>query len=198
MRNDPLTKGWLYLSHTVFNYNTMQQHIQFSDHKGRIEKKKDTYHLVFDRVLDHPIEKVWAAISQASIISTWLSPNVTASTTAIDLRPGGQVQLQLLMASVSGTITQLAEGQLLEITFEDQSKIRWELNKIGAHTSQLTFTSVFTDNNPAAGDLREVLVGWHGYIDFLSNILNGIAIPPFPAAQWHEVAAPLYDQYNDL
>jgi uncharacterized protein YndB with AHSA1/START domain len=176
----------------------MQQQIQFSDHKGRIEKKKDTYHLVFDRVLDHPIEKVWAAISQAALISKWLSPNATASTTTVDLRPGGQVQLQLLMASVSGTITQLTEGQLLEITSEDQSRIRWELNKIGAHTSQLTFTSVFTTDNPAAADLREVLVGWHGYIDFLSSVLNGVAIPSFPVAEWHEIAAPLYDQYNDL
>jgi uncharacterized protein YndB with AHSA1/START domain len=175
----------------------MNQHIRFSDHKGRIEKKKETYSLIFDRILDHPIEKVWEAISQASIISKWLSPNVSALQTTLDLQPGGKARIQLLMALAEGSITQLQERHLLEITFEDKSQIRWELNEIGAHTSQLTFTYIFTDKSPAAAALREVLVGWHGYLDFLSSILNGITIPPFSVAEWPEVAATIYDQYKE-
>lgn len=174
----------------------MTDRINFSDQFGSIKWEGDTCQLIFKRILGHPVEKVWAAITEPDRIAEWLSPNHPEKTTTIELRPDGVVQLQFMMALIPGRIAALQDGELLEISFEGGSLIRWELEKTGYQSCNLTFTACFTEQQPLPAFLREAMVGWHGYLDFMAIVLDGNAIPPFKVTAWQMVAKELFDKYQ--
>jgi len=123
----------------------------------------------FERQLRHPVERVWAAITEPGEVVGWLAHRVN-----IELRIGGDLVLWLGDSRSSdpvwkGTITQLEPLQLLEAVFDDGSILRFELSP-SATGSKLSFS----DTRPVNKRSRNsVAAGWHLRMDQLPDHLDG-------------------------
>ena len=67
--------------------------------------------LRFERRLQHPIQRVWAAITEPDEIEAWWGR------ATVDLRPGGAMRIEWLNGDVTmpATITELDPPHVLEI-----------------------------------------------------------------------------------
>jgi uncharacterized protein YndB with AHSA1/START domain len=156
---------------------------------GKVQAVNGKYDIVFERLLPHPVAKVWEAITNAEKIALW-----SGGASAIDLRPGGKIRLGLLMATLEGTITALVNEKLLEYTLESHNIIRWELYSADNGQCRL----VFTVTGNAAEDLPGAVPGWHGYLDFLAMVLDEGKVPAFPVDGWPEISKEITEKYKTI
>ena len=161
---------------------------------GIVETHGSSRILRFERHLPHPIERVWAAITEPEQLVTWL-----AAATIIDLRLGGRVQLRWLNTDehsnpanvvMNATITQFDPPRLLEYRGDAHGTLRFEL-KEEASGCVLIFSNTFSTSHTR---LRESLAGWHVHLDFLAESLEGQAVdwPHWPLDRW----ARYYERYS--
>jgi uncharacterized protein YndB with AHSA1/START domain len=149
-----------------------------------VEKVDGGYVARFDRHLKHPVEKVWATLTEPEKLSNWFADAV------VDLRVGGTIELTFKPEgnTVSCTITDLQPLSVLEYTW-GKDKLRWELHpEQGGCLLQLKeFFSAFDDHRP------KDLAGWHTILDMLPPVLDGEHVE-FSMYEWQQV----YDQYRDM
>ena len=94
---------------------------------GTVHKHEDGYQLRFERQLPHPVEKVWAALTNPAHRAQWLAPG------EIELTLGGRVYLAFTDGDsvIDGRVTAIAPPRLLEFSWTDQGNdlgfVRWEL-----------------------------------------------------------------------
>jgi len=176
----------------------MAEPVNFSDKYGRLEQTATTSRIVFERILHHPSARVWDAITIPEKISQWLSPNHHASNTKLDLKVGGAVSLQLMMAKIHGTITKLESKTLLEIEFSDNMIIRWELYGINANKCKLVFINEFPTGKSISTDFIPSITGWHAYMDFLEITISGAGITLFDLNDWNDISRSLTASYHKL
>ena len=162
-----------------------RSHASRSPADGDVETHGGSRILRFERYLPHPIERVWAAITQPEQLVTWLA----AAT--IDLRLGGHVQLRWLNTDEHGnaanvvmnaTITQFDPPRLLEYTGDAHGTLRFELKEEASGC-----VLIFSNTLPLSHDrLRESLAGWHVHLDFLAESLEGQVVdwPHWPLDRW--------------
>jgi uncharacterized protein YndB with AHSA1/START domain len=133
-------------------------HAKLLDEKGRAA-------LRFERILAHPPERVWRALTEEDELSGWhptpfqLEPVVGA---ALRFRPPASVP-----DWPEGTVTACEPPRLLAHTWGEDS-LRWELEP-HPEGSRLTLTHTFEDRLKAARDAA----GWHFCLDTLSAMLAG-------------------------
>jgi uncharacterized protein YndB with AHSA1/START domain len=168
--------------------------LQLSDQYGTFLQKGDKYDIVFDRVLAHPVSKVWKAITDPAELNKWLCSNRKTSSTSIDLRVGGKVCIQLMMAVIEGTITNLKEEALLQYQLEEDNALRWELFEEGEDHCRLRFTEV----NASGEYLPGMTTGWHGYFDFLAMVLDNKEVPGFPIDAWEPMTRSTLEKYTSI
>jgi uncharacterized protein YndB with AHSA1/START domain len=160
---------------------------------GIVETHGGSHILRFERHLPHPIERVWAAITEPVQLVTWLAD------ANIDLRLGGCVQLRWLNTDehsspanvvMNATITQFDPPHLLEYTGDAHGTLRFEL-KEEASGCVLIFSNMLPASHTR---LRESLAGWHVHLDFLAESLEGQAVdwPHWPLDRW----ARHYERYS--
>jgi uncharacterized protein YndB with AHSA1/START domain len=126
--------------------------------------------LRFERILRHPPERVWRALTDPAEHRSWhptpfeLEPVVGGKVTYL---PGGDAP-----DWPDGEVTEYDPPRLLAHTWDDDV-LRWELR---AHDEGcvLVLTHTFDDRFKAARDAA----GWHLCIDALSATLDG-AEPPY-------------------
>jgi uncharacterized protein YndB with AHSA1/START domain len=145
------------------------------------------HRLVFERRLNHPVERVWSAITEPDEIEAWLA--------RAELEPheGGRVALEWLNtdedgkryegANATGTVTRLQPPTLLELDTDVHGVLRWELRDAGGATD-LTFTVVIAmpDDHVAMNE-----AGWHVHFDFLEDWLDDgtrVDWPNWPRERW--------------
>ena len=130
----------------------------------------------FERHLRHPVDEVWAAVTEPARIADWWLPFPAAIT--VDLRPGGL----MVMSAIGGepmTITcevlRVEPPVLLEHTHVDPgSRVLWELEpESGGCTLRL---SHFVTDPVTAID-NCYLVGLHTSLERLAPALAGTPIP---------------------
>jgi uncharacterized protein YndB with AHSA1/START domain len=172
--------------------------VNFSDKYGRLEQTDFSSRIVFERILDHSPAKVWEAITVPEKISRWLSPNHPATETKIDLKHGGSVSLQLMMANIQGTITKLKSNTLLEIEFPGNIIMRWEISRINTTKCKLVFINEFPTGESVPADFLDAISGWHAYMDFLEITVNEGAISSFDPAEWNNISRSLNTTYRRL
>ncbi len=154
---------------------------------GTIEETGGKHVLRYERRLEQPVERVWAALTEPDELRGWL-----AAAEELDLREGGAIQLRWLnvpddtdewqekgieipedhdmSAPVRGTITQLDPPNLIEYETDQMGLMRWELRGEG-NGCALTFTN--TMELPSGHPPEQTLAGWHIHLDHLEEALAG-------------------------
>jgi uncharacterized protein YndB with AHSA1/START domain len=165
------------------------QHADKSDRPryGTVHTRADGYQLRFERFLLHPVEKVWAALTNPAQRAQWLAPG------EIELTLGGRVSLAFTDGDgvIDGRVTAIAPPRLLEFTWTDQDNdfgfVRWELVAAEGGT-RLVLTHTVPE--AARGFGLPMLAGWHSLLDQLAALLEGQPLPS-SGERWQE----LHDHY---
>lgn len=174
--------------------------------QGSVERSGDDYVVRFERRLDHPIDRVWLALTQPESIEKWL-----AAATTFELREGGTVELRWLNneedTGVRATISKLDPPHLLEWNAGEPlehpaAACRWELRPDGSGCV-LTFSSTMpadeVDRRAAADPEHwsppSMLAGWHMHLGYLAQALDGNPVEWSVASNLEEWAE-LYALYG--
>ena len=150
---------------------------------GTMETTDDgRYVLRYERRLRHPIEKVWAALTEPARMEEWW-----ARAAVLELTEGGRARIEWLNsdAVAEGRITRLEPPHTIEFDTDIHGSLLWELrpHDDGTH---LTLTVV----NDIPEEYRtSVMAGWHVHIDFLEDALDGKPVdwPNWPEDRWAEL-----------
>jgi len=114
--------------------------------------------LRFERYLDHPVERVWRAVSEPAEVRRWMPAAADWTlTVGAEFELGGQ----------RGQITELDPPHLIGWTF-GADRFRFTLRAKGDGCA-LVFTHLFNDAAPAA----QTAAGWECYLDRLDAQLAG-------------------------
>ena len=139
------------------------------------------YLLSFERHFDHPIEKVWSAISDPSELTKWLAGDEAI----VEGRIGGRVFMSG-HGGIESTVRAYEPPHVIEYDWKtsewDGGPIRWELSEDGGGT-KLTFTHRFPEPDMAEQEqlmkkmgfgpdmydpIPRTLAGWHTLIEELA------------------------------
>ena len=131
--------------------------------------------LAFERRLDRPVEKIWAALTIPERVADWCG-----NAAEIDLRPGGVFRIHWPedMGVMNGVITALDPPRLLEYSWHEPSvkvpasKVRWTLSADG-DGCKLKLEHIFTDIDRKS--VTEFAGGWHDIIEHVVNASDGVA-----------------------
>ena len=138
---------------------------------GTVGRTNDGRYVIdFERRLDHPVERVWAALTRPDeLIAWWGDANV-------ELSEGGYFNVRWLntddegnSAEMQATIAKLVPERLLVLDGDMHGRLRWELTPDGEGTL-LSFRST-VELEPEF--LTKVPAGWHFHLDALAEHLEG-------------------------
>jgi uncharacterized protein YndB with AHSA1/START domain len=146
----------------------------------------------FERRLAHPVETVWAALTDAEQLANWLGPGT------LEPRVGGQVAIRTgpeerpeLGGMMAGRILSWDPPRLLEHEWTqpgvDVSVVRYELKAEGDGTILRLTHRRSTTPGTVGGR-----AGWHAYLDRLAAHLDGLPVPA-----WAERRAAVEAQYEE-
>lgn len=133
--------------------------------------------VAFERRIDRPVEKVWAALTVPERVSDWLA------SADIVLEVGGRYDLRFHDSddAMAGAITRLEPPHLLELTWREndgsESTLLWTLEADG-DGCRLNLVHTFPT------DVRDVpgfVSGWHQHLDAVTAACDGAATPWDPA-----------------
>ena len=142
---------------------------------GTLETRDDgTYVLRYERRLNHPVETVWAALTEPRQIEAWW-----ARAAELELTEGGRARFEWLNgpAVANGRITRLEPPTTIEFDTDIHGRLTWELRPQDGGT-HLTLT--VTNEIPEEHRVK-VMAGWHVHLDFLEDALDG---RPVDWAKW--------------
>lgn len=147
--------------------------------------------LRFERHLQHPAEKVWAALTQPERLVDWLAE------AEVEHVQGGRMQLRWLNTDASGnhtvargTVTQFDPPRLVEYDTDIHGRLRWQL-KPEDEGCLLTFTCILPANFE---HVAQNLAGWHIHLDHLADALQGQKVN-WP--RWQEDYWARWSEYHD-
>ena len=157
---------------------------------GTMTDHGDHVVLRYRRRLSHPIERVWAALTDPAELASWWG-RVEAPV----LAAGEPYTITWLNESEDGepvvmeaAITEIRAPELLEVEGEPHGTLRFELRADGDATDLLLLCT-----SPVPPEHRtSVQAGWHFHLDALATALAGGSTDltdPMPA--W----SPIHDRY---
>lgn len=145
---------------------------------GVLETRDGQKVLRFVRRFPHPIDRVWAALTEPEELIGWLAA------AEVDL-DGGRIVLHWQNEggpTMECTITQLSPPTLLEYEGDPHGRLRWELHPDGDGTLlRFTATGFYPDDQVALA-----LAGWHWHLGALTERLHGFRVdwPNWPRDEW--------------
>jgi uncharacterized protein YndB with AHSA1/START domain len=142
----------------------------------------------FQRHLAHPIERVWAALTEPDQLLAWWGD------ADVDLVEGGRFTVRWLNTDDRGnspvmhaTITRLDPPRLLETSGDIHGVLRWELRPDDRGTTLVLTVSVPAPNNA----VRLLRAGWHIHLEHLADALDG---RPIDWARWDRDHRPRWEE----
>jgi uncharacterized protein YndB with AHSA1/START domain len=147
---------------------------------GTIDQLRDgRWQLRFTRVLDHPQEKVWRAITEPAHLAQWFPTTIE----------GERVAGAALRFSFPGGQADSFEGEMLAYDPPSVMELRWGNDIVRLELepreqgTQLTLLDTLDEHGKAARDGA----GWHACLDALEADLRGEAEPRDQMGRWSEV-----------
>lgn len=132
---------------------------------GKVSKENDGIKVSFERLLHHPIEKVWDAITNPEQMKHWFTD------VDMELRPGATITIKFRDEAQSltyGEVVRVEYPNLFVWTWEGELA-EWQLSKIDDQTTLLKFDySKMTDEYAV-----QAPAGFHQLLDRLSERLDG-------------------------
>jgi uncharacterized protein YndB with AHSA1/START domain len=145
---------------------------------GELLERDGRFELRFVRMLSHPLEKVWGAVTSPEGLSAWFPFDVVG-----ERRPGAALEFVFRAGEgepFSGSMLEFSPRSAMELRWEGGETLRVELRSTGGGC-ELTLINVFDELGKAARDAA----GWHACLDALSASLDGASIDA--GAVWGEV-----------
>jgi uncharacterized protein YndB with AHSA1/START domain len=132
---------------------------------GTFETVQGRPTLSFERRLAHPVEKVWAAVTEPEELAHWFPATVT-----VDLRVGGAMTFDFGYGGEPspGEVTELDPPRVFAFVWGAGDQLRFELEPAGDGTL-LRFSHEIGDQREAARGAA----GWHVCLDTLEQRLAG-------------------------
>jgi uncharacterized protein YndB with AHSA1/START domain len=147
-----------------------------ADPDGTIEPTSTGAVIRFERRLSHPVDEVWAAITEPARLAEWWLPFDADIT--VDLRPGGLIVMSAAgddPMTITCEILRVEPPALLEHTHVDEgSMLRWELEP---HDDACVLRLSHFVTDPAAAINNGYAVGLHMSLERLAPALAGTPIP---------------------
>ena len=148
--------------------------------------------IAFERRLGHPVEAVWAALTDPDERAAWLGPGT------VEPRAGGEVSIRTgpgdrpeQQGIISGRVLAWDPPRVLEHEWIqpglETSVVRYELE---ADTGGTILR--LTHRRSAAPGAIGGRAGWHAYLDRLAAHLEGLPVPA-----WSERRAAVQDAYGE-
>jgi uncharacterized protein YndB with AHSA1/START domain len=141
---------------------------------ARLARQGERQVLTFDRILHHPPEQVWEALTRAEGIGRWWQ-----SDAEVEPRVGGRFHLRFRAFdhSLTGIVTAYDPPARFGFTWPEEaagkdSHVLFELlpHPLGTHLRLVHELSV-------DADATEFAAGWHWHLDGLDDAAKGIATP---------------------
>jgi uncharacterized protein YndB with AHSA1/START domain len=142
-----------------------------SEERAAFTRDGDQAQAVMERVVEHPPERVWAALTDPAFLPQWLAAGT------IEARTGGVARLDFGDSGVviDSQVGEVAPGRVLEYSWsspgEPQRPLRWSLEPIDGWT-RLTLTL----RQPASEDIGRSCAGWEAHLEMLAAALEGVPI----------------------
>ncbi|MCJ8008576.1 SRPBCC family protein [Lederbergia wuyishanensis] len=134
---------------------------------AKLQKTEHSYLAQFDRYLNHPVDDVWAMLTDNDKLAQWFS-----ELRVKDLRKGGAYTFNMGDGSlIEVSILELKMHSILEFTWADDV-VRFELlpEAEGCQLILKEKINKMTDHTP-----RD-LAGWHVCLDVINALLDGKTI----------------------
>lgn len=132
---------------------------------GKITKEKEGFKVVFERVFNHAIEKVWESITDPAQLKFWFTD------VEMDFREGGKINIWFRdkdKTLSTGEIVTIKKPFKFVWLWENELAV-WELKKLDKNTTQVTFSySKLPDSYVVS-----VAAGFHFILDLLEKRLEG-------------------------
>ncbi|GAA5083070.1 uncharacterized protein YndB with AHSA1/START domain [Thermocatellispora tengchongensis] len=146
----------------------------------------------FERVLDHPPQKVWRALTEPGHLAAWFPVLVEFHAVAgaalrFELKPEAKRRFDIAEdedTASYGEVIAADPPRLLEYTWGNEI-LRWELQPHGDTACRLVFTNVFDERDTGA----PAAAGWHVALDLLTAALDGREVPWSPWDRADELTA---------
>ncbi len=146
---------------------------------GQLEEIDGRWRVRFSRVLPHPPEKVWRALTEADHLAAWFPTTIEGEQVS-----GASLRFRHRtrdLPPMEGEMLAFEPPTLLEFKWGEDT-LRFELSPHGSGT-ELTLIDTLAERGKAARDGA----GWHACLDQLAYHLDG-AEPPWTAAErWGQV-----------
>lgn len=163
---------------------------------GIVEDKDGHSVLRFERRLAHPIERVWAALTEPGQLLKWWGE------AELELTVGGPFILRWLNTDEAGqrftmhaTITRLDPPHLLETSGDAHGLLRWQLRSEDAGSTVLSLSSTLDLPREL---YTQTLAGWHYHLDALADHLQGrpVELADLPNRMWYRIHAAYTSQVD--
>jgi uncharacterized protein YndB with AHSA1/START domain len=159
---------------------------------GTLVVSGETALIAFERRLGHPVEAVWAALTEPRELAAWLGQGT------LEPRAGGQVSIRTgpvdrpeVQRAISGRVLAWDPPRVLEHEWIqpglDISVVRYELEADAGETILR-----LTHRRSVAPGAFGGRAGWHAYLDRLAAHLDGLPVPA-----WSERRAEVQDAYGE-
>ncbi len=146
------------------------------DDLGTLHADGDRWTLTFTRLLDHPLEKVWQAVTEPGHLAAWFPQEIRG-----ERRAGARLQFVSSGGdSFEGEMLLFEPPTVIEFMW-GVDRLRIELRAEGESTL-LTVIDSFGELGKAARDAA----GWHECLDRLAWALDGTEPPPW-GEPWQEL-----------
>ena len=146
------------------------------DQLGTLDPSGPT--LRFERIYDHPIQKVWAAITEPDHQAVWFPQQILGAR-----KPGAELRFVTSVDpddGFDGTMIAFEPPRLMELWW-GRSRLRIELHPEGSRT-RLVLTEILDDLGAGARNGA----GWHECLDRLSAVIDDSA-PLRWGQRWHQI-----------
>jgi uncharacterized protein YndB with AHSA1/START domain len=154
---------------------------------GELLTRDGRYELRFERALDHPLSRVWEAITSAEGLAAWFPFDVEG-----ERRSGAPLRFVFRDGEAedfSGEMVEFTPRSALELRWSGDETVRLELDAAGSGCV-LRLINRFDEIGKAARDAA----GWHACLDALEASLSGTSCDP--SERWRAVHPAYVDRFG--